>query len=148
MNLARLHPLGTECAFTAYGMLKLLGRQTGNTDHKWLHAVLIRLCGGVVDITDHKKRYFGFVVESGIKDEITKHYRVIINPKFAAIFGYGMWSSIDRDSATRSAATSTAKALHAYYATHVTPGRTSSTLSPPSWDIHRISVCAKALDIT
>lgn len=122
LNLARLHPLGTECAFSAYGMLKLLGRQTGNTDHKWLHAVLIRLCGGVVDITDHKKRYFGSLIEGGFKDEITKHYRVIINPKFAAIFGYGMWSSIDREQRHALGRNATAKALHAYYATHVTPG--------------------------
>jgi hypothetical protein len=122
LNLARLHPLGTECAFSAYGMLKLLGRQTGNTDHKWLHAVLIRLCGGVVDITDHKKRYFGSLIEGGFKDEITKHYRVLVNPKFAAMFGYGMWSSLDREQRHALGRNATAKALHAYYATHVTPG--------------------------
>lgn len=121
LHLARLHPLGTDCMFSAYGLLKLLGRQTGNSDHKWLHAVLIRLCGGVVDITDQKKRYFGSLVESGIKDEITKHYRVVINSKFAAIFGYGMWSSIDREQRRALGRNVTAKALHAYYATHVNP---------------------------
>jgi len=121
LHLGRLHPLGTECAFAAHGFLKLLGRHTGNSEHKWLHTVLIRLCGGVVDITDHKKRYFGSLIESGIKDEITKHYRVVINAKFAEIFGYGMWSSIDREQRRALGRNVTAKALHAYYATHVNP---------------------------
>lgn len=94
LNLARKHPLGTECEFSAYAILKALGRNTGNTDHQWLHAVLIRLRGGTVDMTDHKTRYFGGLIEGGFKDEITKHYRIIINPRFAALFGYGMWASI------------------------------------------------------
>jgi TrfA protein len=123
LHLARHHPLGTECNFTAHGLLKKLQRCTGKSDHKWLHKVLIRLIGGVVDITDHKKRYAGSLLEGALKDEITKHYRVTINAKFAALFGYAMWSSIDREQryalARRKAV---AKALHAYYSTHAAPG--------------------------
>jgi hypothetical protein len=122
LNLARLHPLGTECTFSAHGMLKAVGRQTGNSDHKWLHTVLIRLNGGVVDITDHKKRYFGNLIGGGVKDEATKHYRIHINPEFAKLFGYGMWSSIDRAQRQALHRSVTAKALHAYYATHISPG--------------------------
>jgi hypothetical protein len=122
LNLARLHPLGTECSFSAHGMLKLVGRQTGKSDHKWLHTVLIRLSGGVVDITDHKKRYFGTLIGGGFKDEVSKHYCIHINPEFANLFGYGMWSSVDREQRRALHRSVTAKALHAYYATHVTPG--------------------------
>ena len=122
LNLARIHPLGTECSFSAYGMLKLVGRQTGKSDHKWLHAVLTRLSGGVVDISDHKKCYFGTLIGGGLKDEISKHYCIRINPEFATLFGYGMWSSIDREQRRALHRSVTAKALHAYYATHATPG--------------------------
>jgi hypothetical protein len=123
LDLARHRPLGTECAFSAHGMLKRLRRTTGNSAHKWLHKVLIRLTSGVVDITDHKKRYFGSLLEGGLKDEITKHYCVTINAKFAALFGYGMWSSIDRDQRyALGRRKAIAKALHAYYSTHAAPG--------------------------
>jgi hypothetical protein len=122
LNLAREHPLGTECSFSAHGMLKLIGRQTGYSDHKWLHAVLVRLSGGVVDITDHKKRYFGTLIGGGFKDEATKRYCIHINPEFAVLFGYGMWSTIDREQRRALRRSVTAKALHVYYATHAPPG--------------------------
>lgn len=95
LHLAREQALGTECTFSAYSMLKALGRSTGNSDCKWLHSVLIRLRGGTVDMADHGKRYFGGLIEGGFKDEVSKLYRVIINPNFAILFGYGMWASID-----------------------------------------------------
>jgi hypothetical protein len=122
LDLARQHPLGNECAFSAHGLLKRLCRQTGNTNHKWLHKVLIRLRTSTVQITDHKKSYFGGLIEGGFKDELDRHYRVTINPKFAALFGYGMWSSIDRNQRHEIGRNPTAKALHAYYSTHAAPG--------------------------
>jgi hypothetical protein len=122
LHHARFHPLGTECAFSAYGMLKALGRHTGSHDHKWLHAVLIRLCGGVVDITDQRKRYFGTLIHGGFKDELTRHYRIRINTEFAGLFGFGMWASIDRAQRRALGRNATAKALHAYYSTHARPG--------------------------
>ena len=122
LDLARFHPLGIECCFTTKGMLKRLGRATGKSDREWLHTVLTRLTANAVDITDHKKRYFGPLLLGGTRDELTKQYRISINPKFAALFGYGMWSSINRDQRHRLGRNATAKALHAYYSTHAAPG--------------------------
>lgn len=122
LHIAREFPFGVECCFTAYGLLKALGRATGKANHKWLHSVLIRLCAGVVDMTDHKTRYFGHLVESGIKDEITKHYRVRLNPEMARVFRGDLWASIDIQQRRDLKQNQTAKALHAYYATHANPG--------------------------
>ncbi|MBX3024326.1 TrfA family protein [bacterium] len=122
LHHARFHPLGTECAFSVYGMLKALGRHTGNHDHKWLHGVLIRLCGGVVDITDQRKRYFGTLIHGGFTDELARHYRIRINTEFAGLFGFGMWASIDRAQRRALGRNATAKFLHAYYSTHAKPG--------------------------
>jgi hypothetical protein len=121
LDLVCSHPLGTECSFTAHGMLKRLNRQTGLSDHEWLHRVLIRLCTSTIDITDHKKRVFGHLIEGGLKDELDKHYRITINPKFGVLFGFGMWSSIDRDQRYALGRDVTAKALHTYYSTHAAP---------------------------
>lgn len=97
LNFARPFPLGTPVRFTAYSMLKALSRNTGKSDREWLHAVIIRLCGGVVDMTDHKKRYFGQLLYGGIHDEMTTHYEITLNPKFAVLFGFGMWSTLDKE---------------------------------------------------
>jgi hypothetical protein len=77
--------------------------------------------GGTLDLTDHKKRYFGGLMEGGFKDEITRHYEITINPKFAVLFGFGMWATIDRTQRAALGRNATAKALHAYYSTHAAP---------------------------
>ena len=122
LQFARPFPLGTPVKFTAYAMLKALGRATGYANHKWLHSVLIRLGSCMVEMTDHKARYGGALIHSFIKDEITAHYEITINPRFAALFGYGLWSTLDKAQRQALGRNQTAKALHAYYATHAAPG--------------------------
>ena len=121
LNMARAFPLGTPVKFSAYALLKALGLSVGGNDHKRLHEVLIRLCGGVIDITDHGKRYFGQLLHGGIRDEITQNYIIKINPDFAVLFGFGMWSKIDLEKRRALGRNNTAKALYAYYATHINP---------------------------
>jgi len=121
LQIAHEAPLGVECTFTAYGLLKALGRATGQANHKWLHSVLIRLCSGTVDITDHRVRYFGHLVEGGTKDETTKHYTIRINPDFARFFKAGLWASLDIQQRCALGRSQTAKALHAYFSTHAVP---------------------------
>lgn len=122
LNIAKETLFGVECSFSAYGLLKTLGRATGNANHKWLHSVLIRLRSGTVDMTDHKIRYFGGLIEGGFKDEITKNYTISINPKWARFFKAGLWASLDNDQRRALGRNQTAKALHAYYSTHAAPG--------------------------
>ena len=130
LNFARPFPLGTPVRFSAYSLLKALGRNTGNKDHQWLHSVLIRLTACAVDMTDHKKRYFGNLIEGGFKDEISRHYEITINPKFAVLFGFGMWATIDRTQRYALRRNATAKAFHAYYSTHAAPsGHSLETLA-------------------
>jgi hypothetical protein len=122
LNMAQPFPLGTPVTFSAHALLKALGLHTGGKEHTWLHGVLIRLCGGVVDATDHGKRYFGQLLHGGIRDEITQNYTIKINPDFAVLFGFGMFSKIDLATRRALGRNNTAKALQAYYSTHLTPG--------------------------
>jgi TrfA protein len=122
LNIAHETPFGVECCFTAYSLLKALGRRTGKADYQQLHTELIRLCAGTVDMTDHRVRYFGHLVESGIKDEITKHYKIRISPDLAPLFKAGMWATLDSQQRRALGRNQTAKALHAYYSTHAAPG--------------------------
>jgi len=86
------------------------------------HSVLIRLRSGTVDITDHKARYGGGLIYVLIKDEITKEYEIIIDPRFAVLFGFGMWATLDKAQRRALGRNQTAKALHAFYSTHAAPG--------------------------
>ena len=122
LHLAAEHPLGTEVSFSAHTLLKAIGRSTGSSDYEWLHVVLTRLCGGVVDITDHKIRYFGQLLQGGVKDEITLNYKISVNPKLAELFTHGLWSKIDHTQRLALGRSMAAKALHAYYSTHAAPG--------------------------
>jgi hypothetical protein len=121
LNMARHFPLGTPVKFSAYALLKALGLPVGGSNHARLHSVLIRLRGGTLDVTDHKIRYFGGLIEGGFRDEITLNYEITINPKFAALFGFGMWSKIDLEKRRALGRNNTAKALYGYYATHINP---------------------------
>jgi hypothetical protein len=121
LNMAKPLPLGTELKFSAHSLLKALEIPTGGSNHKHLHAVLIRLCSGVIDITDHKKRYFGQLLHGGIRDELTQNYEISINPKFATIFNGGNWASVDKQERKALGRNATAKGLHAYYSSHVMP---------------------------
>lgn len=121
LNFAKAVPLGQPIKFSAYAMLKALGRATGNANHKWLHSVLLRLRGGTVELATGKARYFGGLIEGGIRDDLTNHYDITINPNFAKLFGFGLWSAIDLEQRRQLARNSTAKALHAYYSTHAAP---------------------------
>lgn len=122
LNFARQTPLGQPVRFSAYAMLKALGRATGNANHKWLHAVLVRLRSGTIELVTGKARFFGGLIEGGFKDEISKHYEIRLNPNYAVLFGFGLWSAINLEQRRALSRNSTAKALHAYYSTHAAPG--------------------------
>ncbi len=122
LKIARKSPFGTECHFSAHSLLKALGRATGKANHKWLHSVIVRLRSGTVDMTDHQMRYFGGLVDGGTQEEDSRHYKVRINTDFACFFKAGLWASLDNQQRCALGRNQTAKALHAYYSTHVAPG--------------------------
>jgi hypothetical protein len=121
LNMAKPYPLGTPVKFSAYALLKALGLTMGGENHARLHKVLIRLRGGTIDATDHKQRYFGGLIDGGFRDEITMVYTIKLNPDFAVLFGAGMWSKLDLETRRALGRNNTAKALQAYYSTHLTP---------------------------
>ena len=121
LNLARRFALGEPVEFSAHSLLKALGLTTGGENHARLHSVLIRLCAGVIDATDHEARYFGQLLHGGIRDEITLNYKIRLNPEFAVLFSASLWSKIDLEIRRSLGKNSTAKALHAYYSTHINP---------------------------
>jgi TrfA protein len=121
VHLARQHPLGHVCSFTAHGLLKALGLHTGNKDHKWLHSVIIRLTACAVEITHGGKTYFGSLVESGAKDQLTRHYNIKLNRDLIRLYGGTQWTAIDWKQRQQLRRQPLAQALHAFFSTHAKP---------------------------
>ncbi len=120
LHLARKHPLGTTCYFTAHGLLKDLGRRTGGNDYEWLKEVLARLAGAVVEITHNHMTYFGPLLGGGIRDENDGRYVLEINPKVAALYSAG-WTATDWQQRQDLKGKPLALWLHGYYSTHAAP---------------------------
>ena len=86
VHLAKLHPLGDVCSFTAYGILKSLGLPTGGKNHQDLHSGIIRLTACAVEITHDGRTYFGSLIESGAKDELTSYYNIKLNRRLIQLY--------------------------------------------------------------
>jgi hypothetical protein len=120
LNIARSHPLGTVCHTSAYGLLKSLGRATGGDQHRQLHESLIRLQAHSIQIKQGRYTYFGALVKDGIKDEVTRHYLIEINPRLAVLFQEG-WTQLDTATRRKLRGKPLALWLQAHYATHAAP---------------------------
>ena len=121
LHLARMHPLGTRCEFTAHAFLKALGRSTGKPMHEWLKDVFRRLTACAVEITQNKKTYFGPLIEGGIRDEETGFYVLQLNPGLVKLYGAGMWTAIDWQQRQQLRRKPLALWLHGFYASHADP---------------------------
>jgi len=93
VELARPHQLGNVCHFTVHGFLKLLGQQTGKSQHEWLKGVLSQLGATFVEIKDGHYTYGGGLLEF-IHDDTTDVYALRLNPTIIALYQAG-WTQID-----------------------------------------------------
>ena len=121
VHLAREQPLGTFCSFTAHGLLKALGLPTGNSQHKQLHSTIIRLTACAVEVTHEGKTYFGPLIKSGAKDDMTRHYGVELNKGIIRLFGENQWTALDWQQRQDLRGQPLAQALHAFYSSHRQP---------------------------
>jgi hypothetical protein len=121
VHLAKEHPLGDICTFTAHGILKSLKLNTGGHEHERLHSGIIRLTACAVEIVHEGKKYFGSLIESGAKDELSSHYTIKLNRQLIRLYNESTWTAIDWKQRTQIRKKPLAQALHAYYSSHRTP---------------------------
>ncbi len=121
VHLARQHPLGYMCSFTAHSILKSMNLPTGGKNHKELHSSILRLTACAVQVTHDGKTYFGSLVKSGAKDELTKHYTLELNRELARLYGRTAWTAIDWQQRLSLRRKPLCQALHAYFSSHHAP---------------------------
>jgi hypothetical protein len=123
LEIGNYTPVGHEFMFSGHALLKLLGRDTGGSQHEWLHSVIKRLCVGTVVIHHNRRRFTGSFIKGDDENIDTRHHIVSINPKLVLLFGCDMWSKINREQRAALGRNGTAKALHGYYSSHAKPGK-------------------------
>lgn len=121
VDLARQHPLGNECSFTAYGILKHMGLKDGGEQRKVLYGSVLRLTACAVVIGANRKLYGGSLVESFIVDEATGHYRIRLNRELINLFGDHDWTAINWGQRKQLKQKPLASKLHDYYSSHEFP---------------------------
>ena len=119
VHLARPHPLGNICDFTAYGFLKDLGRKTGGSQNEQLKKEFAHIGACFVEITHRRMTYAGNLLEYW-RDEDNEHYIMRLNSKILALWTAG-WTAIDRKQRVELRRKPLSLWLHGFYASHADP---------------------------
>ncbi len=120
-HMAKESPLGDECFFTAYGILKTMELNIGGEQYERLHEGIIRLTGGVIEITHDGRTYIGTMIEGIRKDEFSRVYSLRLNRELISLYGETQHTAIDWKQRLALQRKPLAQFLHGYYSSHREP---------------------------
>jgi hypothetical protein len=121
VHIAREHPLGNECVFTGYSVLKFMALPQSVNHYKTLQASVARLTACLVQIESEQYAYGGSLVESFAIDKKNKRCRVRLNRDLIKLFREDDWTGIEWQKRLQLRRKPLAQALHAYYSSHRDP---------------------------
>ena len=97
-----------------------MGSGDSGVERKILHKGIIRLTGGVVEISMNGCRtYFGTLIYDGSKDDSTGHYTIQLNRQLIKLYNQNTW--IDWEQRAKLRRKPLAQVLHGYYSSHKKP---------------------------
>lgn len=121
LQFAHRQNLGEECRFTAYSMLKVLGKADTGGNRKVLDNRLTRLKATAVRIKSGRYSYEGSLLDAIYRDEKTREYIVVLNPKMHVLFAADQFTQIDWNIRQALNGKPLAQWLHGFYASHAKP---------------------------
>lgn len=119
VHMAKEHPLGYVCDFTAYEILKSLNLPANGEGYERLDKGIARLVTCSVTIKQGHGRFIGHLIESAVIDEKTHHYKIDLGRKLTKLYGESTW--IDAEQRLQLRRKSLAQFLHGYYSSHKAP---------------------------
>jgi TrfA protein len=122
MHIARGVHEGNRICFSAHKLLRLIGRNTGRSDHVWLHRTLKHLTATAVEIRDlqSKRLFWGSLLPRGAADEDSAQYVIEVNRDLVKLFDRG-FTQIDWEQRRLLRRKPLAQWLHLYYSSHAKP---------------------------
>lgn len=121
LHIARLQEMGEQSRFTAYAMLKLLGKTDSGKNRDTLYTRLMRLMANVVEVKQGRYSYMGSLIAEAYKDDETKEYVVVMNPKLRPLFAADQFTQIEWAVRHSLDGKPLAQWLHGFYASHAKP---------------------------
>lgn len=121
LHVARLQAMGEQCRFTAYSMLKLLGKTDAGSNRETLHKRLMRLKANAVEVQQGRYSYAGSLIDDVYRDKETHEYVLILNPKLRPLFAADQFTQVDWGVRHALDGKPLAQWLHGYYASHAKP---------------------------
>lgn len=121
LHVTRLQKMGEQCRFTAYGLLKLMGKTDTGSNRETLHKRMMRLKANAVEVQQGRYSYAGSLIDDVYRDKETHEYVLILNPKLCPLFADDQFTQIEW--AVRHSLTGhqLAQWLHGFYASHAQP---------------------------
>ena len=121
LHIVRLQEMGEQCRFTAYAMLKLLGKTDAGSNRNTLHKRLMRLKANAIEVQQGRYSYAGSLIDDVYRDTETHEYVLILNPKLRALFAADQFTQVDWSVRHALDGKPLAQWLHGYYASHAKP---------------------------
>lgn len=121
LHVARVQQIGEQCRVTAYSMLKLLGKTDAGTNRETLHKRLMRLKANAVEVKQGRYSYAGSLIDDVYRDDETREYVLILNPKLCPLFAADQFTQVDWSVRHALNGKPLAQWLHGYYASHAKP---------------------------
>ena len=121
VDLVKQHPLGTECSFTAHGILKHMNMDTSGQAHEKLRMSILRMTACVLTVTNEKYTFSDRIIDRFIVDEETKHYKITVGRHTFKLFSENDWTAIEHQQRRSLSRKPLALALHGYYTSHEKP---------------------------
>lgn len=114
--LLHFQPLGQGVTFSAHSILKMLGRDVGGQNHKWLEESFNRLSGCIARISTPRHDFLGSLM-CGSRDKATGQYSVYLHPDILRFYKDG-WTQIDWQQRQALRGKPLALWLHGWYCSH------------------------------
>jgi TrfA protein len=121
LHFIRKQELGKECRFTAYVILRMLGKADNGQNREILHKRLLRLRANAVEVRSGRFTYIGGLIDDVFKDEKTHEYVVVANPRIKVLFERDQFTLIDWAVRLELVGHPLGQWLHGFYTSHAKP---------------------------
>ncbi len=121
LHVARLQEMGEQSRFTAYSMLKILGKTDTGKNRDTLHDRLVRLMANIVEVKQGRYSYMGSLIAEAYKDHDSLEYVVILNPKLRPLFSGDQFTHLEWTVRHALVGKPLAQWLHGFYSSHAKP---------------------------
>jgi TrfA protein len=121
LHIARLQKMGQKCRFTAYAILKMMGKSDTGENRKILHENLMHLKANAVEVKQGQFSYIGSLIKEVYRDEETKEYIIVLDANLCPLFSDDQFTQIDWNVRLALKGKPLAQWLHGFYSSHAKP---------------------------